>query len=88
MKEYKPSTAWAQYSMIKAMLIVKENIDISKFHALRTILRKNASGFKSKKSELFTGDQIKKFFYEAPDEIYLAKKVRILMYKFLLVANL
>lgn len=62
--------------MVKTMLKIKENIDISEYRTLLAGLKKNASGFKSQKSELFTVDQIKKFLLEAPDVCYLGKKVR------------
>ncbi|KAJ8976803.1 hypothetical protein NQ317_018462 [Molorchus minor] len=39
-KNYKSSTLWAQYSMVKSCLIIYDNIDISKFPKLR-IFEKN-----------------------------------------------
>ncbi|KAJ8981012.1 hypothetical protein NQ317_008260 [Molorchus minor] len=40
-KNYKSSTLWAQYSMVKSCLIIYDNIDISKFPKLITFLKKN-----------------------------------------------
>lgn len=81
MKKYKPSSVWAHYSMIKTMIKVRENVDISCYKVLLNQLKINSSGYRSKKSEVFSGEQIKKFLEEAPDEIHLANKVRILVYK-------
>ncbi|XP_016840860.1 uncharacterized protein LOC100680302 [Nasonia vitripennis] len=78
MKKYKPSSVWAHYSMIKTMIKVRENIDISTYKVLLNQLKINSSGYRSKKSEVFSGEQIKKFLEEAPDEIHLANKVVII----------
>ncbi|KAJ8975417.1 hypothetical protein NQ317_012593 [Molorchus minor] len=39
-KNYKSSTLWAQYSMVKSCLIIYDNIDISKFPKLIAFLKK------------------------------------------------
>ncbi|KAJ8974138.1 hypothetical protein NQ317_007312 [Molorchus minor] len=40
-KNYKSSTLWAQYSMVKSCLIIYDNIDISKFPKLIAFFEKN-----------------------------------------------
>lgn len=73
--KYKPTTAWSMYSMLKCMIKIKENIDISKFHKLIAKLKKHAIGHESKKAKVFTAEEIHKYLFEAPDEIHLANKV-------------
>ncbi|KAJ8974228.1 hypothetical protein NQ317_003916 [Molorchus minor] len=48
-KNYKSSTLWAQYSMVKSCLIIYDNIDISKFPKLIAFLKRN--GYQAKKIE-------------------------------------
>ncbi|KAJ8977470.1 hypothetical protein NQ317_014558 [Molorchus minor] len=50
-KNYKSSTLWAQYSMVKSCLIIYDNIDISKFPKLIGIFEKNRSRISSEKIE-------------------------------------
>ena len=76
--KYKPTTVWSQYSMLKSILKIKENIDISKFYTLNATIKQYSVGYESKKSLVFTENDLKKFLYEAPDETYLANKVRII----------
>lgn len=69
------STLWAHYSMLKTMLNVKNNIDISKFHKLTALLKRKNEGYKPKKAKTLTGDQVDKFLLEAPDNQFLMIKV-------------
>lgn len=73
----KPSTMWGQYSMLKATLVVKNNIDIKKYPKLIPFLKRKADGFLPKKSKTLTKEQFNKFICEAPDEKYLMTKVRL-----------
>ncbi|KAJ8975093.1 hypothetical protein NQ317_002017 [Molorchus minor] len=50
-KNYKSSTLWAQYSMVKSCLIIYDNIDISKFPKLIAFLKRTGDGYQSKKIE-------------------------------------
>lgn len=70
-----PSTLWSKYSMLKSTLCVKHNVDLKKFHNLTSFLKRQSQGFKSKKSKVFTSNEVETFLNEAPDEIYLAVKV-------------
>lgn len=80
-QKYKPSTVWSHYSMLKATIKIKENIDISSFYTLTNIIKNNAKGFQSKKAKVFSGEELKRFLEEAPDNIYLASKVKIIIDK-------
>ncbi|KAJ8966301.1 hypothetical protein NQ317_006412 [Molorchus minor] len=48
-KNYKSSTLWAQYSMVKSCLIIYDNIDISKFPKLIAFLKRTGDGYQAKK---------------------------------------
>ncbi|KAJ8984398.1 hypothetical protein NQ317_003981 [Molorchus minor] len=50
-KNYKSSTLWAQYSMVKSCLIIYDNIDISKFPKLIAFLKRTGDGYQAKKIE-------------------------------------
>ncbi|KAJ8977911.1 hypothetical protein NQ317_004907 [Molorchus minor] len=47
-KNYKSSTLWAQYSMVKSCLIIYDNIDISKFPKLIAFLKEPVTDIKRK----------------------------------------
>ena len=72
---WKPPTLWSVYSMLKTVLSCQHNVDISKYERLLAFLKKNSVGYASKKSQVFTSEQIQTFLREAPDEIYLPAKV-------------
>ncbi|OXU18723.1 hypothetical protein TSAR_009830 [Trichomalopsis sarcophagae] len=46
---------------------------------LQLFLKRKSAGYKPKKSAVFTKGNIAKFLNDAPDEIYLATKVVIIM---------
>jgi hypothetical protein len=75
-KDYKSSTLWAQYSMIRSSLIVNTNIDISKYPKLMAFLKRNSDGYQAKKSKVLTRDQMEIFLSEANDNEYLMIKVK------------
>lgn len=74
-KVRKPSTLWSVYSMLKTALFVKNDIDISQYLELVGFLKAQAVGFKANQSKIFTQAEVNKFLTEAPDDIYLMKKV-------------
>lgn len=78
-KIWKSSTLWAHFSMIKAMLNVNNNQDISKFYKLIAFLKRKGEGYRPKKSKIFTRQNIDKFIAEAPDDKYLMFKVVAVM---------
>lgn len=76
-KKVASSTIWSHYSMIKTMLNVKHNIDLSKFSKLTSLLKRKNVGYKPKKSKVLTAEQVDKFLMEAPDDTFLMVKVSI-----------
>lgn len=75
-EKYKPSSLWSIYSMLKTIIYLKEDIDIGRYRDLLSLLKKKSEGFKSEKSSILTPQHIDKFLTEAPDDIYLAVKVK------------
>lgn len=75
--KWKSSTLWSQYSMVRSMLSIKHDIDISKYKKLRLFLKKQNETFSPKESRILTKEQFDKFLCDAPDEIYLGMKVCI-----------
>lgn len=76
-KSMKSSTLWSHYSMLRAVLNVKHNIDISKYIRLRAFLKRKSVGYCPKKSRILTKEEFQKFLCHAPDDKYLMMKVRI-----------
>lgn len=74
-KTCKPSTLWSRYSMLKAVLKAKKNVDIGNFLKLSAYLKRQNVGYRPKKSKTFEKRDISRFFNEAPDDIYLHIKV-------------
>ncbi|XP_058797985.1 shootin-1-like isoform X1 [Phymastichus coffea] len=75
MQKYKPPSVLAHYSMLKSLIKVHENINIGNYSILNAKLKTYATGYESKKSLVFTNDQLSKYLQEAPDRIHLANKV-------------
>ncbi|KAG8250225.1 hypothetical protein J6590_108257 [Homalodisca vitripennis] len=74
-KEHKPSSLWSYYSMLRSMISVNKNIDISKFSNLIALLKRTSEGYKPKKSKTFEKHHITKFLLEANDDEFLFTKV-------------
>ncbi|KAK5642934.1 hypothetical protein RI129_009101 [Pyrocoelia pectoralis] len=74
----KPSSLWSYYSMLKATLKMNHNVDIASYFGLFGFLKRKFDGYKTKKSKVFTKDNVETFWYEAPDEIYLMIKVALI----------
>lgn len=74
-EKYAPSTLWANYSMLKSTICGKYNIDIGQYLRLQAFLKKQSVGFRSKKSKVFSPQEINKFIREAPDGNFLLEKV-------------
>jgi len=72
-KDKRPSTLWSNYSMLKTMLNIKINVNISKFVKLRAFLKKENVGYRAKKSNVFTKAEIDKFINEAPLQLFPQK---------------
>jgi len=76
-QKFKPSSLWAHYSMVKAMLKLKESVDMKKYPKVKCFLANESRGYVSKKARVFSEEEIKKFLVEATDEQYLDMKVTI-----------
>lgn len=74
-EKLKSSTLWSVYSMIKLMLNLKENLDISRYYKLIAFIKRKSVGYIPKKSRVLTRVDIDKFLLEAPDNEYLLIKV-------------
>lgn len=72
----KPSTLWSEYSMLKATLLINNNVEIRNFQKLIPFLKKKSVGYRPKKSKVFSREQLDKFLVEAPDSKYLMMKVK------------
>lgn len=77
-KTCKPSTLWSTYSMLKSTIMIKHNINISKYTKLIAFIKQKNTGYKPKKPNIFTRDDVHKFLIEAPDQMYLMWKVIVL----------
>ncbi|KAJ8968474.1 hypothetical protein NQ317_009229 [Molorchus minor] len=75
-KNYKSSTLWAQYSMVKSCLIIYDNIDISKFPKLIAFFKRTGDGYQAK---ILTKSEIDRFLSSADDKEFLMIKVRLLL---------
>ena len=69
----KPSTLWgkrvnSKYSMLRTMIYLNRNVDISKFTNLIAFLKRKASGYQAKKSKVFTKLEIERFMKEADNK--------------------
>ncbi|KAJ8910999.1 hypothetical protein NQ315_011264 [Exocentrus adspersus] len=73
------SSLWSYYSQLKKMLSVKENVDISRFHQVTAFLKHKSTGYKPKKSRVFTREDLEKFLDTAPDINYLLLKIVLIM---------
>ncbi|XP_044745426.1 uncharacterized protein LOC123307256 isoform X2 [Coccinella septempunctata] len=78
-KKFKSSTLWAQYSMLRTMMNINDNIDIGNYCKVRAFLKRNSCGYRPKKSKIFSSDEIDNFINNAPDEFYLLDKVLLIM---------
>jgi hypothetical protein len=82
-KIVKPSTLWSVYSMLRTMISINKNLDLSKYTNLIAFLKRQSEGYRAKKSKIFSKENIEKFLTAAIDEDYLMQKVRVfLSYKF------
>jgi integrase len=75
----KPPTLWSTFSMLKAMLNVKENIDVRKFPKLVPYLKNKSVGYPGKKSKILTQEDISNFIEEVAHEKNLLKKVVLIL---------
>lgn len=74
-EKIKPSSLWALYSMLRSTLNIYNNVDITQYLQLRSLLRNKANGYKPQKSKTLTSQEVNQFLEEAPDDPYLFTKV-------------
>lgn len=70
-----PASLWSEYSMLKTSISINDNKDISKHLKLLAFLKRKNVGYKPKKSNVFTREEVNKFLSEAPDDTYLLMKL-------------
>jgi hypothetical protein len=70
-----PASLWSEYSMLKLTISVNKNLDISKFERLKMFIKRKNDGYQARKSQVFSRDAVVKFQLDAPNEMFLMKKV-------------
>lgn len=73
---YSSSSLWSFYSMLRATISTKNNVDISKYTQLQAFLKRKSEGYVPKKSRTFSREEIERFLKEADDKTFLLTKVR------------
>lgn len=71
----KPSSLWAQYSMLKSTLKIYDRVDIEKYATLTAMLKQNSHGYEPKQAKTFTDSEAQQFLDNAPDDMWLDVKV-------------
>ncbi|KAJ3659517.1 hypothetical protein Zmor_011201 [Zophobas morio] len=71
----KPSTLW---SMLRSVISLKHDVDISKYLKLKTFLKRKSTGFKSIKAKVLNSEQIQLFIDKANDEKFLFTNVALI----------
>ncbi|KAJ8965860.1 hypothetical protein NQ317_009224 [Molorchus minor] len=77
-KQSKASTLWSRYSMLRAVLNFRHNVDISNYAKLKAFLKRKNVGYQAKKSSVFSEADIDTFLNNAPIE-YLPQKVALII---------
>lgn len=70
--------------MLKKTLSVNDDINISHFLNLKSLIKNNAKGYRPRKTSVLRWPQIIQFMNDAPDNVYLAIKV-IIIYNIILL---
>lgn len=74
LKEFKASTTWTIYSMLHLTLNDIDNVQISNYQELRALLKGKDNI--TKKSKVFSKEEMFQFIKDAPDAEFLAHKVK------------
>jgi hypothetical protein len=64
--------------MLKAELNINHNIRLGKYTKLLAFLKRKNAGYKPKKTKILSKQQVDNFLHNAPNEKYLATKVKCL----------
>ncbi|XP_031335009.1 uncharacterized protein LOC116164903 [Photinus pyralis] len=65
--------------MLRSTLVLNNNVDISSYAKLQAFLKRQSSGYLPKKSKILTTTEVKTFIEKAPDSLYLATKVALIV---------
>ena len=76
-KDFKPSSLWSNYSMLRSTININHNVDITKFTKLISFLKKNEYWLQTKEIKYTDRRECKQLFTQAPDYTYLVEKVCI-----------
>jgi hypothetical protein len=71
-RKLKGSTLWSLFSMLRS------TIQLKKYASLITFIKRKSTGQVSKKSNIFTKQEIEKFLREADNGTYLMMKVKVI----------
>lgn len=74
-EKYAPSTLWSKYSMLRSMILIENNVDISNYAKVKSFIKQKNIGYEAKKSRVFTEEEVQKFVNDASDIDFLAHKV-------------
>lgn len=74
---YKSSSLWSKYSMLRTTININEGVDISKFPNITAYLKRQADGYKPKKSLVLLKEHVDAFLIQADNKVHLLNKVRI-----------
>ncbi len=66
-----PSTLWSKYSILKATMKVKNQVDISTYASLAAMLKQASKGHVPKQARIFTEEEVKRFVETTPDVAWL-----------------
>lgn len=69
------ATLWCEFSMLKSVCKIKENIDIGTYNKVVAFLKQNSKGYVPKKSQTLTEKECLTFLLQAPNEDFLMMKV-------------
>lgn len=75
-QKYKRASLCTRYYVLRNMLIKKHNVDIGKYESVQLFIKEIAASVQSKGVRFFNLHEVEKFIAEAPDDTYLAIKVR------------
>ncbi|KAK5643338.1 hypothetical protein RI129_007183 [Pyrocoelia pectoralis] len=67
------------YSILRATISIKHNVDIKNFSNLIAFLKRQGEGYRSKKSKVLTKEDFNNFLLQADDQMYLALKVILIV---------
>lgn len=72
-----PPTLWTIYSMLRTMINIKHGVNITDFHNVTAFIKNKNKGYVPCKAPVFSEEQILSFMTNAPNNMFLATKVRL-----------